>query len=164
MCGANIQSQLCIVKINCRSSRLNCTISIRSYVNCLLFSVNHTGQIEFEANFSLQVYLENVKSSLCVHGVEAPHHYNIFSESVLYFQILFIIHVTVLQCHFIYNRNQASYWEYSIMGFIIFSHDLCCRALLRLVEDESLHGAVLRVQPKGCDLVEFKEVGTPIDI
>ena len=71
-----------IVKIHCRLSRSKCTVSARSYVNCLLFNVNHTGQIdqfpshiEFQANFPLQVYLENGKSSLCAEG---PHHYNIF--------------------------------------------------------------------------------------
>ena len=46
----------------------------------------------------------------------------------------------------------------------IFSYDLCCRALLRLVEDKRFHGAVLRVQPKGSELVELKDICTPIDV
>ncbi len=71
-----------IVKFHCGLSRSNCPVSARSYVKCLLFNVNHTGQIdqdinhvEFDANFSPQVYLENNKSSV---GAEDSHYYNIF--------------------------------------------------------------------------------------
>ena len=71
-----------IVKCHCGLSRSNGTVSARCHVHCLLFNVNHTGQIdlynshiEFEPGFPPQVCLENAKSSLCAEG---PHQYNIF--------------------------------------------------------------------------------------